>query len=192
MPVKILAFAGSTGTRSLNKKLVGHAAQLARLQGAEVRLIDLKSYPLPLYDSDLERESGVPDNALAIRTLMVESEGILVSCPEYNSAISGVLKNTIDWVSRPVPDQAALAAFTGKTVALLAASPGRLGGIRTLASVRSILSSLGMIVVPKQYCLGLANAAFDDNDTLIDESAHRGVCAVVEQLIEVTESLGGL
>ncbi len=189
MPVKILAFAGSTGTLSLNKRLVSHAAQFAQQLGAEVNLIDLKNFPLPLYDSDLERESGVPENALAIRAMMIESDGILVSCPEYNSAISGVLKNTIDWVSRPVPDQSALAAFTGKTAALLAASPGKLGGIRTLASVRSILSSLGMIVVPKQYGLGSAASAFDENDTLIDESAHRGVSAVVEQLIHVTEGL---
>ncbi len=189
MPVKILAFAGSTGMLSLNKKLVSYAAQLARQQGAEVNLIDLKNYPLPLYDSDLERESGVPENALSIRAMMMESDGILLSCPEYNSAISGVLKNTIDWVSRPVPEQTALAAFTGKTAALLAASPGRLGGIRTLASVRSILSSLGMIVVPKQFGLGGATGAFDENNTLIDESGQRGVSVVVEQLIHVTKGL---
>ncbi len=189
MPFKILAFAGSTGTLSLNKRLVSHAAQLAQQLGAEVKIIDLKNYPLPLYDSDLEKESGVPENALAIRAMMMDSNGILLSCPEYNSAISGVLKNTIDWVSRPVPDQMALAAFTGKTAALLAASPSRLGGIRALASVRSILSSLGMIVIPKQYGLGSAKNAFDENNTLIDESAHRGVSAVVEQLIHVTKGL---
>lgn len=189
MPVKILAFAGSTGTLSLNKKLVSHATRLAQQQGAEVNLIDLKNYPLPLYDSDFERESGVPENALTIRAMMMESDGMLISCPEYNSAISGVLKNTIDWISRPIPDQTALAAFTGKTAALLAASTGRLGGIRTLASVRSILSSLGMIVVPKQFGLGSAASAFDDNNILIDESAHRSVTAVVEQLIHVTKEL---
>ena len=188
MTVKILAFAGSTRESSYNKKLVNIAAKIAQNTGAQVKVIDLRDYPLPLYDGDLEEKSGVPDNALAVRAMMMESHGIILSCPEYNSAISAVLKNTIDWVSRPVPNQPALAAFTGKTAALLAASPGALGGLRGLASVRSILSNLGMIVVPKQYALSNAANAFN-NDSLKDESTHDRVSDVIRQLMQVTEGL---
>ena len=188
MTVKILAFAGSTRESSYNKKLVNIAAKIAQNTGAQVTVIDLRDYPLPLYDGDLEEKSGVPDNALAVRAMMMESHGIILSCPEYNSAISAVLKNTIDWVSRPVPNQPALAAFTGKTAALLAASPGALGGLRGLASVRSILSNLGMIVVPKQYALSNAANAFN-NDSLKDESTHDRVSDVIRQLMQVTEGL---
>ena len=188
MTAKILAFAGSTRESSYNKKLVNIAAKIAQNTGAQVTVIDLRDYPLPLYDGDLEEKSGVPDNALAVRAMMMESHGIILSCPEYNSAISAVLKNTIDWVSRPVPNQPALAAFTGKTAALLAASPGALGGLRGLASVRSILSNLGMIIVPKQYALSNAANAFN-NDSLKDESAHDRVSDVIRQLMQVTEGL---
>ena len=188
MTAKILAFAGSTRESSYNKKLVNIAAKIAQNTGAQVKVIDLRDYPLPLYDGDLEEKSGVPDNALAVRAMMMESHGIILSCPEYNSAISAVLKNTIDWVSRPVPNQPALAAFTGKTAALLAASPGALGGLRGLASVRSILSNLGMIVVPKQYALSNAANAFN-NDSLKDESTHDRVSDVIRQLMQVTEGL---
>ena len=188
MSVKILAFAGSTRESSYNKKLVNIASKIAQNTGAQVKVIDLRDYPLPLYDGDLEEKSGVPDNALAVRAMMMESHGIILSCPEYNSAISAVLKNTIDWVSRPVPNQPALAAFTGKTAALLAASPGALGGLRGLASVRSILSNLGMIVVPKQYALSNAANAFN-NDSLKDESTHDRVSDVIKQLIQVTDGL---
>lgn len=189
MTVEILAFAGSTRESSYNKMLVRNAAKIAQDAGARVTLIDLRDYPLPLYDGDLEQASGVPDNALAIRALMMERHAILLSSPEYNSAISAVLKNTIDWVSRPVPDQPTLAAFTGKTAALLAASPGALGGLRGLASVRSILSNLGMIVVPKQYALSEAANAFDNDSSLRDKSAHDRVSGVISQLVQVTESL---
>ena len=189
MSAKILAFAGSTRTSSYNKMLVGNAAKIAQDQGANVTTIDLRDYPLPLYDGDLESESGVPENALAIRKMMVASDGILLSCPEYNSSISAVLKNTIDWISRPVPNEPSLAAFTGKTAALLATSPGALGGLRGLVVVRSLLSNIGMIVIPKQYALGNAGKSFDENNILTNETALAGVTRVVEQLIHVTNNL---
>ena len=148
MPIKIAAFAGSTRTQSYNKILIKNAAQMAEQQGAEVTCIDLRDYPLPLYDGDLEEQDGIPENALKIRNLLRENHGILISCPEYNSAISAVLKNMIDWVSRPIPGDPPLVAFSGKTAALLAATPGSLAGIRTLVSVRTILGNIGMIVIP--------------------------------------------
>ncbi len=189
MSTKILAFAGSTRTNSYNKMLVRNAAQISEQQGATVTLLDLRDYPMPLYDGDLETNSGIPACALELRNLMKENHGILLSCPEYNSAISAVLKNAIDWISRPLPGDPPLVAFSGKTAALLAASPGALGGIRTLASVRSILTNLGMIVIPKQYTHGNSKDSFDADGNLINESAQNRVSAVVKQLMQITSGL---
>ena len=189
MSTKILAFAGSTRTNSYNKMLVRNAAHIAEQQGATVTLLDLRDYPMPLYDGDLETNSGIPACALELRNLMKENHGILLSCPEYNSAISAVLKNTIDWISRPLPGDPPLVEFSGKTAALLAASPGAIGGIRTLASVRSILANLGMIVIPKQYAHGNAKDSFDADGILISDSAQNRASAVVEQLIQITSGL---
>ena len=189
MPIKILAFAGSTRTQSYNKILVKNAAQMAEQQGADVTCIDLRDFPLPLYDGDLEEQDGIPENALKVRNLLRENHGILISCPEYNSAISAVLKNMIDWVSRPIPGDPPLVAFSGKTAALLAATPGSLSGIRTLVSVRTILGNIGMIVIPKQLGLGNAAQAFDENGLLLDETARNQVSGVVRQLVTITAGI---
>lgn len=169
--------------------LIQNAAQFAEQHGADVKLIDLRNVPMPLYDGDLEEKKGVPDSARYLRRLMCEHHGLLLSCPEYNSAITAVLKNAIDWVSRPVPGEPPLAAFTGKTVSLLATSPGALGGLRTLVSVRTILGNLGMIVLPKQFALPNAQQAFDANGALVDEAARKQVSDVSAQLVKFTSGL---
>lgn len=100
---KILAFAGSTRTESFNKKLVKIAVTGARGAGAEVTWIDLRDFPMPLYDEDLETKEGLPENAKKLKALFLSHDGLLLACPEYNSSITGVLKNAIDWVSRSAP-----------------------------------------------------------------------------------------
>ena len=145
---KILAFAGSTRKESFNKKLIKIAAEAARAAGAEVTLIDLKDFSMPLYDGDLEAEQGIPENGKKLKALMMAHDGFLISAPEYNSSISGVLKNTIDWASRPAPGETPLVCFAGKVVALMSASPGALGGLRGLVTVRSLLSNIRVIVLP--------------------------------------------
>src|SRR5438093_295997 len=120
--IKILAFAGSTRTDSFNKKLVHVAAEGARAAAAEVTFIDLRDFSLPLYDGDLEAASGLPENAKKLKQLMIAHHGFLISAPEYNSSISGVLKNAIDWASRAErDDEPPLICFRGKTVALISA-----------------------------------------------------------------------
>src|SRR6202051_3583545 len=105
---RILAFAGSLRKDSYNKKLVQIAAQAARGAGADVTYIDLRDYPLPIFDEDLEKASGMPANGQKLKTLFIEHDGLLIAAPEYNSSITAVLKNTIDWVSRPAPGEAPL------------------------------------------------------------------------------------
>lgn len=186
---RILAFAGSLRTDSFNKKLVRIAAEGARAAGAEVTLIDLRDYPLPIYDGDLEASQGLPDNAKKLKEIFVAHQGLLLSCPEYNSSITAVLKNTIDWVSRPTPGEPALAAFDGKTAALMAASPGALGGLRGLVHVRSILGNIKVTVLHDQVAVMKANEAFTADGKLKDEKLQASVEALGAKLATVLAKL---
>jgi NAD(P)H-dependent FMN reductase len=166
---RILAFAGSARTGSYNAQLVQVAAEGARSAGADVTVLNLKEYPLPLFDQDIEQEQGTPANATSLKQLFLDHDGLLISSPEYNSSITPLLKNTIDWVSRSAEGEAPLAAYKGKVAALMAASPGGLGGLRGLVHVRSILSNIGVIVLPDQIAVSRAFEAFDDDGQLKDE-----------------------
>lgn len=183
---RILAFAGSARRESVNKQLARLAADRARDLGAEVTYVDLRDLPLPLYDGDLEAQEGVPGNARKLRGLMQEHDGLLISCPEYNSSITPLLKNTIDWTSRPDGDDKALVAFRGKTAGLVAASPGALGGLRGLVHVRAILSNLGVLVIPTQLALSGAHQAFHDDGGLRDERVDARLTALVGELVDTT------
>ena len=173
---KILAFAGSTRTESFNKKLIRIAANGARSAGAEVTLIDLRDFALPLFDGDLEDSQGLPENAKKLKQLFLAHDGLLVSSPEYNSGISGVLKNTIDWVSRTeTDDEKPLACFAGKVATLMAASPGALGGLRGLVQVRAILGNIKVLVLPDQIAVSKAYEAFNLDGSLKDAKQHAAV-----------------
>lgn len=165
---RILAFAGSTRVDSYNKRLARIAARAAESAGAAATVVDLRDFPLPLFDEDLERAEGPPEAATKLKTLMMASDGFLVASPEYNSSISGVLKNAIDWASRAAPGEAPLAAFQGKVATLMSASPGALGGLRGLVHLRSILGNLGVIVLPDQVALPRAFEIYDDAGALKD------------------------
>ena len=177
-PPKILAFAGSAREASYNKLLVKIAAEGARAAGAEVTYLDLRDLPMPLFDEDLEAKEGIPENARKFKELMMAHQGLLIAAPEYNSSITPVLKNSIDWASRPLPGEPMLAAFTDKVAAIMSASPGALGGLRGLTHVRSILSSIKVLVLPEQQAIPKAFEAFDADGKLKDPKQQ----AAVEQL----------
>jgi chromate reductase, NAD(P)H dehydrogenase (quinone) len=181
---RILAFAGSLRKDSYNKKLVQIAIQGARRAGAKVTYIDLKDYPLPIFDEDLEKSAGLPENAQKLKKLFLEHDGLLIAAPEYNSSITAVLKNTIDWVSRPVAGQPGLAEFLGKTATLMSASPGGLGGLRGLVHVRAILGNINVIVLPDQVAIARAFEAFNDDGTLKDAKQQAGVEGLGKTLAE--------
>jgi chromate reductase len=188
-PPRILAFAGSARRDSYNKKLIRIAAEAAKTAGAEVTLIDLADYPLPIMDEDVEK-AGFPENATKLKQLFLEHDGLLISCPEYNSSITPLLKNTIDWVSRSQPNEPRLAAYINKVAVLMAASPGGLGGLRGLVHVRSILQNIGVIVLPDQRALSQAHQAFDEAGNLKDEPMQHGVEALGKGLVEFLKRLG--
>ncbi|MEH2025012.1 NADPH-dependent FMN reductase [Nostoc sp.] len=172
---KILAFAGSTRIDSYNKKLVKIAAAGAKAAGAEVTYIDLRDLPLPLFDEDLEAQEGLPANARTFKDLMISHQGLLIASPEYNSSLTAVLKNAIDWASRPAPNEAPLAAFAGKVAGILSASPGALGGLRGLVHLRSILGNIKVLVLPDQIALPKAYEAFNPDGTLKDPKQQESI-----------------
>jgi chromate reductase len=187
---KIVAFAGSTRAGSFNKKLIHVAAQAARDAGAEVTMVDLKDLPMPLYDGDLEEASGLPENAKKWKAILRAHDGFLISSPEYNSSITGVLKNAIDWASRTeTDDEPDLICFRGKTAALVSASPGALGGMRALVHVRSILGNIGVLVLPDQVSISTAHEAFDDAGKLKDERKAKKIAALARSLVETLRKL---
>jgi NAD(P)H-dependent FMN reductase len=186
---RILAFAGSTRRDSFNKKLIRVAVEAARNAGGEVTLIDLRDFPLPLYDGDLEAEHGQPENSTRLYELFQGHQALFLSCPEYNSSITGVLKNTIDWISRPRTGDPELAAFTGKVAALTSASPGGFGGMRGLVHVRSILGNIGTIVLPNQVAVAKAHEAFTGDGSLRDEKLAQKITKLANDLVVTTRKL---
>lgn len=190
-PAKILAFAGSAREGSFNKMLVKIAVEGAKTAGANVTYVDLRDLPMPLYDQDLEAREGLPDNVLKFKELMKSHQGFLIACPEYNSSITPLLKNTIDWASRPEPGESplALTCFQNKVAAILSASPGGLGGLRGLGHVRSILESIGVLVIPDQKAVSNAYSAFDEAGNLKDEGQRSAVQAIGAKLADVVTKL---
>lgn len=186
---RILAFAGSLRKESFNKKLVRIAAKAAEDAGASVTVIDLRDYPLPIFDQDFEAEQGMPEPAARLKKLMVEHDGFLISSPEYNSSLSAALKNSIDWASRKTADEPPLVAYTGKTAAIMSASPGALGGLRGLVHLRAILGNIGVLVLPDQVSIVKAHEAFNPDGSLKDADQQKKVAALGSKLADVLRRL---
>lgn len=183
MPVKLLAFSGSSRQDSLNGKLLAATVQDARAAGATVTELDLRALALPIYDGDLEDGAGLPAGCLVLKQALREHEALLIASPEYNGFFSPLLKNAIDWASRPQEGQAS--PFAGKAAALLAASPGSLGGIRGLPALRILLSNLGVLVVPGQMSLPYAGEAFDQEGRLASAAQREMLQRVVGELLQL-------
>jgi len=188
---KVLAFSGSTRRASYNRRLIEIGAAGAREAGAVVTLLDLANYPMPLYQGDLEAEQGLPENALRLRQIFAAHDALLISAPEYNSSVAPLLKNTIDWVSRPTASEPSLKYIQGKIAGLLSASPGRLGGLRGLTHLRQILGNIEVMVIPQQLAVGGAADAFDQQGQLKDEQLQAAARDVGRRLAEVSARLIG-
>lgn len=188
--IKILAFAGSTRADSYNKKILSLAVYGARDAGAEVTVIDLKDFNLPLYDGDLEASEGLPSNAKKLKKIFTEHHGLLLALPEYNSSMSGVFKNAIDWVSRQEQNEAPLHCFTGKIAALMSASIGGFGGVRGLAHARSMLENINTLVIPDQVTVSNSQTAFDEYGNLKNEITIKSLTKLGANLVNLTLRLG--
>jgi chromate reductase len=187
-PVRLLAFAGSLRSGSLNKKLLRVAVEMAQAQGAQVTVLDLRELTLPIYDGDLEASSGLPEGARRLKDLMRAHDGFLIASPEYNSGVSGALKNAIDWASRPEQGNPP-SPFANKTCGLLSASPGSLGGLRGLTTLRISLENLNVFVIPLQGATPRAHEAFGEDGRLKDPKQHTLIESVITQLVRTTAKL---
>jgi chromate reductase len=188
--LKILVIPGSLRSGSLNARLAAAAAQEFALAGAEVTRISLADFPLPIYDGDLQAKSGVPKHAINLKRMMGAHHGVLIVTPEYNSSVPALVKNTIDWVTR-VQDtnESRGQVFRGRPFAIAAASENRLGGTRSLAALRLILSACHATVIPNQLALSFAGEAYDDRDRLRHPADIEALRAMVRQLIDVSQRM---
>lgn len=180
---KVLAFAGSTRADSVNKKLIVEAANLAHRMGADVTVIDLRDYPIPFYDEDLEAREGMPLMARQLQKMMIQSDVILIASPEYNASLSSVLKNAIDWASRGEKGGGSREAFKGKKFAIMAASPGSSGGVRGLVHLRTILEDIGGNVLPLQVAVPNAYNVFDEKGHLKIEEIKMEIYKLIQASI---------
>jgi len=179
---RILVFAGSARKDSVNKKLARMAADAVTAAGGEATYVDLADYAAPLYDGDLEASEGSPESMKQLRQLFLEHDGLLISSPEFNSSITPLMKNTIDWVSRE-GGKGSLTPYQGKVAALLACSPGALGGLRGLVHLRAILGNLGVLVLPTQFAIGAA--------TLDDPATGEKLARLAKELVTTAGKLKG-
>lgn len=186
---KILAFAGSARDGSFNRKLIKLGAAAARDAGAEVTLIELADYPLPIYNGDIEARDGLPDNVHKLKALFHEHHGFLIASPENNASVSALLKNTLDWVSRQAGGPPEMAKFNGKVAAMMVATPGVLGGLRGLVALRTILVSMGALTLAEQFSLPRANQAFNDDGSLKDGAVLDALGKLVGRLVHVAGRL---
>jgi NAD(P)H-dependent FMN reductase len=187
--IKVLAFAGSLRRDSFNKKLVKQAIKGAEAAGAQVTYLDLQELNLPVYDGDLEDRIVQPEGGIKLKKLFDENDGFLLSTPEYNSSIPGGLKNAIDWLSRQVPGERVYQQFDGKVCALMSASPGAFGAVRSAVTTRAILSHIQTIVIPPTFNLPHAHEAFNEDGTLKNPKHQHQVEKLGRQLVMFIEQL---
>jgi len=182
--MRLLFFAGSAREGSYNKKLARLAQHIATANGIEGVFVDLRDYPMPLYDGDLEAEHGPPAKAAEFKALLGEYQGVFIACPEYNSSITPLLKNTLDWVTRVRAEgETGLEIYRTRVFAISGASPGYYGAMRSLLTVRQVLAvGIGATVIPQQLALPRANNAFEENGSLKDEAQQKMLAGVVEAL----------
>lgn len=153
--VKLLVFAASLRTNSLNDRLATLAARSVESFGGMVDRASMSDFDCPSYDGDAESE-GMPDGAIRLRDRLLGSDGFIIVSPEYNASMPGILKNVIDWTSRFRPQP-----FTRRYGMLMSASPSMVGGNRGLWSLRIPLEHLGARVYPDMFSLAQAHEAFN-------------------------------
>ncbi|MBA3447034.1 MAG: NAD(P)H-dependent oxidoreductase [Pseudaminobacter sp.] len=185
MAAKILVFAGSIRTGAYSGRTADAAMKELALQGAAVTRISLADYPLPIMDEDLEREKGVPENALRLARQFAANDGFLIASPEYNSSIPPLLKNAIDWVSRVRKDGGRpLEPYQGKVAALCSSSDGNFAGVRGLYHLRSVLMNCHVEIVSPQCSVARAQDAFDENGQFREPRLRTAMTTVCQTLVE--------
>ena len=184
---KLLVLAGSSRLDSLHRKLARQTVEALRAAGVEATLADLRDFPMPIYDGDLEAGQGLPTAAKELKELARRHDGFAIASPEYNGSFPALLKNALDWISRPEPGERPLEVFRGKVAAILSASPGPGGGQRVLRHLRELLEMMSVTVIPEQLSLARANAAFDSAGRLVREEDLAGLQNLADALAQAAQ-----
>jgi len=181
---RILAFSGSARRESWNRKLLAAVVEAARNANVGVKLLDLNDFSMPLYHCDLEDKDSMPENAKKLIELITQHHGLLIASPEYNSMITPLLKNTIDWCTRGDENP-----LIGKVAAVVSASPGMLGGVRSMTLARQLLTHLGCYVIPDQCILPQADKAFDTEGRSTANRAREAARNVGSSIVDAARKL---
>ena len=189
---KILVIPGSLRSSSHNGRLAALAAKEFALADADVTRISLVDYPLPLFDAEMSAEAAAPQNAVLLRRMLEAHQGVFMTSPEYSASVTPLLKNTIDWLSRPrAHGEPAYEVFKDRVFAIGAASAGADGGVRSLIALRQILElGCGALVIPEQISVANAGDAFDDMDHLRDPDLAFSLKGLVRRLVELVQAMG--
>lgn len=179
----ILFISGSTRKGSYNTKLVKFAYNHSLEIGMNSKIVNLNDFEMPIYNGDYEHERGIPQNAKKLKQLFINSKALFISTPEYNGFFSPLLKNTLDWLSRPEPgNEVSISAFKNKFAVISAASIGKLGGIRALPHLRILLNNLGVTVSYYNIAIPFADKNFDPKGKLQDENLRNSVFKSIDHL----------
>jgi chromate reductase len=172
--MKILAFAGSNSSTSINKKLATYAAR--QFKGAHIEILDLNDYPLPLFSVDVEKQIGQPEKALAFLAKIAETDFIVLSLAENNANYNVGFKNIFDWASRTNPKP-----FQGKPMLLMATSPGKRGGASVLEIAKNALPRYGADI-KAIFSLPLFNENFDTEKGIVNEDLNNQLMEIIDNL----------
>ena len=189
---RIVVMAGSRRREALSRRVAAACVRALDAAGAEVERVELDDYPAPLYDGDLEAGSGLPEGIVRLQRVLYASDGLLVVNPEYNGSLTPLLKNTLDWCSRPNPadpERSGGKVYAGRAAAVVGSSPGALGGMRVLFHIRDVLGYLGMQVIPQQLAVGKAGEAVGDDDRLRDAAQQDMLDKLAAALVDTARRL---
>lgn len=183
----IALMSGSAREGSVNTKLIHAAESVAKNLGAGTKMIDLGAYDMPLYHQDLESSAGIPDGAQQLKADLEGADGWILASPEYNGFVTPLLLNAVTWCSRGDPDGEMYATFKGKSAIVLSASPGAMGGMRSLNPNRELLTNLGVHVLPDSVAVGGAFGAFDEESGALTNDRQQAMLqGAVEKLFYQT------
>lgn len=179
--MRILGFAGSLREKSYNKMALRLVLEKAKVLGAEVEFVDLKPLNIPLYDGDLEKEIQLPDGIKILREKIQQADGVIIATPEYNHSLPGVLKNTIDWLSRTKYFPSVLG---GKKVALFGASDGNFATVRAQIAFFPIANTLEIDLMPSKTYVGNVEEVFDETGKCLDQKVEERLAKFAHKFVD--------
>ena len=183
----ILIFAGSARQGAFSKQLAAATTTLINGEGGKPTLIDLADFEIPLCNANLEAGGGIPQPVIDFRRLVASHDGMAIATPEYNGFVTPLLLNMLCWASRPSPSDDFGTVFQGRPVALMASSPGRLGGVRVIPRLRDVVAELGMIPVPGFVTVPEAASAFTEQGRLAERRTEDDLVSLVRRLMTASQ-----